>query len=64
MNKTFFIAAASVTIGLVIGLVIGGLTGWFGGWVDEVLMRLSDSITAFPSILLALVIIAILPSGK
>ena len=63
-GATFFIAASSVAIGLVIGLVIGGLTGWFGGWVDEVLMRISDSITAFPSILLALVIIAILPSGK
>lgn len=63
-GATFLIAAASVAIGLVIGLVIGGLTGWFGGWVDELLMRISDSITAFPSILLALVIIAILPSGK
>lgn len=63
-GATFFIAAASVAIGLVIGLVIGGFTGWYGGWIDEVLMRLIDSITAFPSILLALVLIAILPPGK
>ena len=63
-GATFFIAAASVAIGLVIGLVIGGFTGWYGGWIDEVLMRIIDSITAFPSILLALVLIAILPSGK
>mgnify|MGYP002856579561 CR=1 FL=1 len=63
-GATFLIAAATVAIGLVVGLVIGGLTGWFGGWVDEVLMRLNDSITAFPSILLALVLIAIFGSGK
>ena len=63
-GATFLIATASVAIGLVIGLLIGGLTGWFGGWVDEVLMRLNDSITAFPSILLALVLIAIFGSGK
>ena len=63
-GATFFIAAASVAIGLVIGLVIGGFTGWYGGWIDEILMRIIDSITAFPSILLALVLIAILPPGK
>ena len=63
-GATFLIATASVAIGLVVGLIIGGLTGWFGGWVDEVLMRLNDSITAFPSILLALVLIAIFGSGK
>ena len=63
-GATFLIATASVAIGLVVGLIIGGLTGWFGGWVDEVLMRLNDSVTAFPSILLALVLIAIFGSGK
>jgi peptide/nickel transport system permease protein len=63
-GATFVIAAATVAIGLVAGMVIGGLTGYYGGWVDEVLMRLNDSITAFPSILLALVLIAIFGSGK
>lgn len=63
-GATFLIAAATVAIGLVVGLAVGGLTGYFGGWLDEVLMRLNDSITAFPSILLALVLIAIFGSGK
>ena len=63
-GATFLIAAATVAIGLVIGLIIGGLTGYYGGWLDEVLMRLADSILAFPSILLALVLIAILGKGK
>ena len=63
-GATFLIALASVSIGLVLGLIIGALTGWYGGWVDEVLMRLNDSITAFPSILLALVLIAVFGGGK
>lgn len=63
-GATFLIAAAAVAIGLVIGLIVGGLTGYHGGVLDEVLMRISDSILAFPSILLALVMIAILGKGK
>ena len=63
-GATCLIALCSVAIGLVFGLVIGGLTGWYGGWVDEALMRLNDSITAFPSILLALVLIAVFGGGK
>ena len=50
--------------GTIMGVLIGALTGYFGGWGDEVLMRLCDSITAFPSILLALVVIAVLGPGK
>lgn len=63
-GATFFIAAATVAIGLVAGLLLGGLTGYYGGWVDEVLMRICDAIAAFPSLLLALVLIAILGGGK
>ena len=48
-GATFLIALGSVAIGLTAGLVVGGLTGWYGGWVDELLMRLNDSITAFPA---------------
>ena len=63
-GATFFIAAATVAIGLVVGGIIGGLTGYYGGWLDEVLMRLNDSVLAFPSILLCLVLIAIMGGGK
>ncbi len=63
-GATFLIAAATVAIGLVVGLLLGGLTGYYGGWLDEVLMRVCDAITAFPSILLCLVLIAIFGSGK
>ena len=63
-GTTFAIAAATVAIGAVCGTVVGALTGYFGGVVDEVLMRINDALTAFPSILLALVFIAMLGFGK
>lgn len=63
-GTTYGIAAATVAIGGICGTLIGALTGYFGGIVDEVLMRLGDVLTAFPSILLALVVISILGPGK
>lgn len=63
-GTTAAIAAATVVIGAVCGTVIGALTGYFGGLVDEVLMRLGDVLTAFPSVLLALVVISLLGPGN
>ena len=63
-GATFLIAAATVAIGLIVGIIIGLITGYYGGWLDEILMRINDSILAFPSILLALVLIAIFGGGK
>ena len=63
-GTTLEIAFIAVFIGAFAGTIIGGLTGYFGGIVDEVVMRINDAITAFPSVLLALVIIAITGGGK
>ncbi len=63
-GTTFVIAAATVTLGAVAGTLTGALTGYFGGIVDEVLMRINDVMTAFPSILLALVLITLMGPGK
>lgn len=63
-GTTFAIAAATVAIGAVCGTAVGALTGYFGGVVDEALMRFNDAMTAFPSILLALVVISVLGPGK
>lgn len=63
-GTTFAIAGAAVAIGAVCGTAVGALTGYFGGVVDDALMRLNDALTAFPSILLALVIISILGPGR
>ena len=43
---------------------MGAVTGYFGGIVDDILMRMNDALTAFPSILLALVVISILGPGS
>lgn len=63
-GTTFTIGAATVAIGAVCGTAVGALTGYFGGVADEVLMRLNDALTAFPSILLALVVISLLGPGS
>ena len=63
-GTTLMISAATILIGASFGTLIGAVTGYFGGIVDEVLMRFNDALTAFPSILLALVIISILGPGK
>ena len=63
-GSTFLIALCVILIGGIIGTIIGSLTGYFGGMADLVLMRICDAITAFPSILLALVLIAVIGMGK
>ena len=64
IGTTFFIAVGTVLIGGVVGVIVGAFTGYFGGVVDDVLMRVNDALTAFPSILLALVIISLLGPGS
>lgn len=53
-----------MVIGAAVGTLVGAFTGYFGGWLDEALMRINDAVTAFPSILLALVFISLLGFGK
>jgi peptide/nickel transport system permease protein len=48
----------SVLLGATPGVLLGLLAGYFGGWVDALISRMMDALLAFPSILLALVIIA------
>jgi peptide/nickel transport system permease protein len=49
-----------VSISLTIGLSIGSMAGYFGGIIDEAIMRLVDVFLAFPGILLAIAITAVL----
>ena len=53
----------SVTVGAAIGTVLGLMAGYFEGWWDRVIMRISDVLFAFPGILLAIGIVAILGGG-
>ncbi len=50
----------SVTLGAIPGITLGLLAGFYGGWVDTVISRFVDALLAFPSILLALLVIATL----
>ncbi|WP_284141075.1 MULTISPECIES: nickel transporter permease [unclassified Virgibacillus] len=54
------IGVISVGISLVIGVLLGGLAGYFGRWVDQIIMRIIDIMMAFPSILLAIALVAVL----
>ncbi|GGF57183.1 peptide ABC transporter permease [Paracoccus acridae] len=60
---SLFIGIVVVAIALVGGVIIGLIAGFFRGWVDAVIMRVMDVILAFPSLLLALVLVAILGPG-
>ncbi len=63
-GTTLFIALCTVGIGAGFGTILGAVTGYYGGVADEVLMRFNDAVLAFPSILMALVFISIMGSGK
>lgn len=54
------VGLGTVSISLAIGLVAGALSGFFGGKVDHLFMRLADVLLAFPGILLAIAITAVL----
>ncbi len=57
------VGVAAVLIALVLGVPIGLVSGYWGGALDQVLMRAMDLMLAFPSILLAIAIVAILGPG-
>jgi peptide/nickel transport system permease protein len=57
---SLLVGAATVAVSLAAGASIGALAGWAGGWVDEVLARLIDVLLAFPGLLLAIALAAIL----
>ena len=64
MGTTVVISSLVVLFSGTLGIVLGALTGYFGGIMDELVMRVTDAVNGFPSILLTLVIISILGSGK
>jgi peptide/nickel transport system permease protein len=55
------IAVFVLLISCVIGIPLGALAGYFGGWLDEAIMRITDIFLAFPPLLLALALAAVLP---
>lgn len=57
---SLFIGVFGSVAGMVIGVLVGAVAGFFGGWFDEIVMRVIDIMLAFPGILLAILIAAVL----
>lgn len=57
MSRSLSVALLSVGIAALVGVFLGVIGGFFGGWIDNLVVRASDVIFAFPAILLALAIV-------
>lgn len=57
------VAVVSVLFAVLVGVTVGVVAGYRGGWVDTVFMRVVDVMFAFPVLLLALAIVAVLGPG-
>ncbi len=55
--------ASSVTVSAIVGTALGVVAGYLGGWVEYVVMRVMDVLFAFPSVLLAILIVAVFEPG-
>lgn len=59
--RTALVAGISIqVVSVVSGTVLGALAGYFGDWVDEIIMRITDVFLAFPPLLLAMTVAAVL----
>jgi peptide/nickel transport system permease protein len=60
---SLLVGLTAVAIGGTLGTIIGLVSGYYGGWMDRVIMRVGDVQLAFPFILLALAVMAVLGPG-
>ncbi|MGE8657409.1 MAG: ABC transporter permease [Achromobacter sp.] len=63
-STSLWISLLSVTVALVCGTMIGMLAGYLRGWTDRILMMFNDALLAFPGILLALGIMAVVGASQ
>ncbi|WP_296617282.1 ABC transporter permease [Sphingomonas sp.] len=61
---SLLIAVQTVAISVVIGTALGLVVGFLRGWTERVIMTFSDALLAFPGILLALALIAVIGSSR
>jgi peptide/nickel transport system permease protein len=59
-RTAFIVALTVIATAVAVALVLGSLSGYYGGRVDEVVMRITDIVLAFPGLILAVVIVAVL----
>ncbi|MDD3367603.1 MAG: ABC transporter permease [Lachnospiraceae bacterium] len=62
-RMTLLSALGVILISVIIGVPVGIFSGYYGGWTDKMLMRISDIILAFPSLLLAFVFVSAFGRG-
>nr|WP_255616664.1 ABC transporter permease [Microvirga puerhi] len=60
---SLIVGASTLLIAGIVGGILGLLAGYFGGWLDTALMRIADIQLAFPSILLAILLVSVLGQG-
>ncbi|CAG9295193.1 ABC transporter permease subunit [Celerinatantimonas diazotrophica] len=60
---SLYVGFFSVTLGMVLGILLGLFAGYYGGWLDMLIMRGADVLFAFPGMLLAIAVVAILGPG-
>jgi ABC-type dipeptide/oligopeptide/nickel transport system permease subunit len=58
---SLLVGFVSVIISVVVGLLFGAFSGFYGSWIDAVIMRFTDIFLAFPYILFAILVLAVLP---
>jgi peptide/nickel transport system permease protein len=57
---SLFVGLTVVSISSVVGILLGSIAGYFGGWLDDLISRVIDVLLAFPGILLAIALVAVL----
>ena len=60
---SLMVGFTTVGFAIIIGTLLGALGGFLGGWIDNLIMRVMDVLLAFPSLLLAIAIVAVLGHG-
>lgn len=63
LRSSMVVALITACLAGAVGIALGLLSGYVGGWLDAIMMRVIDVVLAFPAILLALVMVAIMGGG-
>jgi len=70
LSRIIYGARVSLSVGFIavgiaafLGIILGVTAGYYGGWVDAIIMRIVDIMFAFPALLLAIAIVAVIGRG-
>lgn len=64
VSRTILIPLVGVAVGASVGMALGLVSGYRGGWVDQILMSVTDLVLTFPSMILAVAIVAVIGVGE